>query len=413
MMSSKGIRISKYKFICCAVLVLLVLMDIEFFYLVGEKSRILGELWGASRKTLPVFIAFLLFFFTKGTRDTNRFMTTYLVGVCVSLAVVAYYSHSHYLLNPYFRIVLYTSCNLFVFLSFPLYRLAKKEGGYDDIFKYINIIFFVFHILLIAQSIAFHFGITFMNFGTVRMRNGGIRISMGSLGNIMIIYNYCKYFCNKTGDRKVFNLIQFLLGFICLIFIQQTRVAMIAVFVCIAIASIVSSNSPVKMYFLFVGIVALLAYLYYKGTITSFVGSFKKGSADYNSTISRFEGYIYFWKAFLKNPLCGHGIVTNVIYEKLIKGPKKLYFYSDVGIVGILAQYGIFALFMYVYPVLRWGRVIIKKFHSFVKNPLPLALFVYILITTPTLIVISTGLSLSWAILFVVFEFERQKEEVE
>jgi membrane protein len=405
MIVADRIRIGKYLFICCAVLALLVLMDTNFLYFVDTSGSFLGNFWSNYRKTLPVFIAFLLFLSTRGVRGTNKFMIIYLLGVCISLIVVASYSHNHYMMNSYIRIFFYTSCNLFVLLAFPLLKLAKKEGGYEAIFRVINVIFCVFYCLLILQSLAYKWGIVFLKVDVDFLRNNNLRMSVKGLGNIMVIYNFCRFFCTKEGRYDKFAIVQFLLGMYCILFVQQTRAMILAILICILAAIIISSKSPLKTYVIIMSIITVFGILYFTGVISSFIDSFGKNSEDYNSTISRLNAYEYFWKAFLKNPLCGHGIITNNLYDKLILGPDELYFYADVGIVGVLAQYGIFTLFIYVLPVLRWGWVILSKIGKFRSNPFPVALFVYILVTTPTLICIAPTFSIVWAICFVVFEY--------
>lgn len=80
---------------------------------------------------------------------------------------------------------------------------------------------------------------------------------------------------------------------------------------------------------------------------------------DY-SLYHRVDEYSFYFQSFLKRPIFGVGLLTlnpqNRAYFYLFS-KNGYYAYSDVGIVGILAHFGILGLLLYLYPVINTYKI--------------------------------------------------------
>lgn len=135
--------------------------------------------------------------------------------------------------------------------------------------------------------------------------------------------------------------------------------------------------------------IVILLLVFYSGVLDYFrmlIQPFIDGSYIYDgSYYARLESLNYFSDVIKSNPLFGNGLLlpnAKSSYYNIITGPMGYAFYTDVGILGLTAQFGI--------PMLIWYLLLIKyifKIYQINHNKIILSLVIFICLSSATLIV--------------------------
>lgn len=386
------------------IILLIAILDINIFYLV--EPTIFGRLLGNYQKMLLVIISMLYFAWTQGSRNSSVFMKKYLLVVCVSHLFIYVISTMMYSANKLHNVILAFNHYLMVFLAFPLLKYIRRERGYEGLLQLLNKVTFVLYILFISQSIVYNnSGVLFLNVAE-NFRDGMLRMSLKSMGNLMIIYNFYIVWCRKQSKHRVFSLVQLCLGCYCLLFVQQTRAFYFAIAISVSAIMLFQSKNPLKTLRNICIIAVSLLALQLSGILGSYFDSFGETSESYGNTLVRMEAITYFWNAFVKNPIIGHGIIASDALQSIRTGPFLNYFYADVGLIGEVAQIGLFSFVLYVWPVVHWTKFTVKNRKRI--SPFMIGVICYIFATTPTLICTSVGLCFMWPICIAMFAYEEE-----
>lgn len=244
----------------------------------------------------------------------------------------------------------------------------------------------------------------YLNKDTIFLREGNIRIGLGAFGNIMLIYNFYKTVYSRE-NRKLLEIVNLVLGLYCLLFIQQTRMFTLIIFV-IYIYFLVSQGKKLKT----IGKNVLIAIsgaiaLINTGFLNSFIVTFT--SSDYEgSSVARQYAYEHFLSVFTANPLFGFGFASPGNYSDLVYGNLGIASVDDVGIVGQMARFGIFAFVIIVPVVLRMFSVCRRlKNNKYTYYPVFVGFSLYVLLTCATLSILDPQRIALLPVLLGLFEY--------
>lgn len=410
--------IKKYALGVVMCLVLITLVDYHFFYLF-QYNRIMNILFSDGQYFFVGMIAVLLMlyiirYYGKAIAPYTRWIYRYCLLVIAAVFCLTAFSIIQY---PYQKVadtLRFGGRFLWPVLSMAFMLTFVRSGNVEDSIKKINLLCFAWYIYMILQSVAYSSTgsllFSFQNyFGSqaVRTRNDSLRAGLGAFGNIMIIYNFSRFYCRKEGESlRKFSLVQFVLGLYCLITIQQTRAMILITSVCIAIVVLVYGTSLKQNMVKAIIIIAVGMFLYRSEAVYEFFATFGEESYQ-GSSIARAYSYEYYLGIFKKSPVFGYGFAAEASNSALIHGPVGIAYTSDVGFVGLLAETGICSLIIYVWPVVRMLKTVfslgIKKVAK--TTPFLLATVVYILLTSVTLIMTDMGRCLAFPFFIALFEY--------
>lgn len=371
--------------------------------------------------------------------DGLKFVTG-IIGVLI--AVWIYFCY-HRLINSYGQYIkYYCICVFFIFLIFSLYTIViypnqkiadtfryggrflypilavmfiflfERDGGPNKIISFLNKLCCVWYVYIILQSIVysttggflFDFD-SYFSGETVNIRNESLRVGLGSFGNIILIYNLVQIFCNKK--KTFFIFLQVVLGFYCLIVIQQTRMYILITFICLAFIFLVKGKSKLQIILTPLIILSLGLFLTFSSTVNEFFASFSITGEQAGSTIARLDAIDYFWNVFLDNPIFGFAWPGDEAYFSIAHGPLGTAYLSDIGFLGLLAELGLFAIPFYLLPLIRivyilykigWKRVIRE-------NMFLVVLLVYMIGTSVTLLITDSGRSIAFPFIIALYEY--------
>lgn len=404
-------KIKTFKMFTISI-ILLAIMDYCLLYVIKIPFG-LSKYWSQYDKTLLALIAIFIVIFASQS-DTklltrNKFLFSYFVILVVSFIILTLISRLYYPLQTLTNTFRQWSGYLLVMLAFPMLKLFIDQHGYNRMFYWLNRIVFIYYVIIIFQRIIYNTSGVFFLTLDENIRNETIRIILGSLGDWMILYNFDNWFCKRNNDKRWFSFVQTVLGLYCLLVVQQTRAFTLTICICMFVIVLMNSTSPKKTLRNILLIIVAFLVLVYSGFLGSFLNTFIENNIEYSgSAIARLSATNYYWRVFFSNPLFGQGIIAHEAYFFIEHGALGIYNYSDVGIIGLLAQIGLFIVPIYIWPLLRWGRISIgiamkkeyRKEWGFI-----VAMYAYLLCTTPTLIITNVGRIFLFPFYFAINEY--------
>ena len=406
------------------------LFDYQLFYLFPFPSWM--KIFKDNQLNFMVGIVGLIlaiWYYGKFKRQGSRLYTTtlkYAVLCAFIWVTILIYSILVYDKQP-FRLALgFHATFLYYCLSVPALVIFYNSRDEMKLFDLMNVVAIIWYLIIIYQRIEyaasgrFIFNMKELIAGSTRevTRSHGIRISLKSLGNIMILYNFDAVFNRKrSGPGRMISLAALVLGAYCLVVIQQTR-AMTFVVLC-SIGAIMwfgAKKVRKKFFVLVIGIMAV-GILIYTGTIASFFESFSTRASNVNhyGTTIRLGAAAYYLECLFKNPLLGNGFTSSIYYPQVQHSSSMIFYYFDVGVIGLLGEVGLMAFPLYIYPLYR---IIRNAYHLFRGKRLSeysflVGIVVYLILSSITLLITSTNLMIAFPVIYAYSEYVNAKSCLE
>lgn len=400
------------------LLIFAFIVDARFACIISLPG-ILGE-WTSSNwsKELVCIIAvviFISYFIRYRSIVLNRlscFLPVYLLLLLTVCVIEIVYSMK-VMGSPLFASVKSSEVAYFI-LALPLLIQMIIDGSCKKMMNLLTVIATFCAVAMLAQSIYFTAtgGILFSAMtnttGTdVAIREFGIRFSPpGGLLTFAAIYSVIAALFLSEDLRSRFPYIASgTLLVSAIVTVYQTRMEDIALIGSLLLAIILCAENGKLSKGLKRILVALLVGLVLgMGSLESFFSSFSATNSAYSgSTTIRAYAYTYYFEKFLNYPLFGFGSLPST--SSLLHGNGTAYI-SDVGIVGLSAQWGI--MFIALYAIFFWRMIFVywrtKDAVGVFERALMLAVIIYLLLTSATLCCFSPALGIRVVIALALFE---------
>nr|WP_304442629.1 hypothetical protein [uncultured Acetatifactor sp.] len=251
---------------------------------------------------------------------------------------------------------------------------------------------------------------------TLGTRNGRIRIwDLSVFMGIMAVYSFYKFFVARR--RKDRGLSLYLLGliFISVIYIEQTRMELLALLFTLTIMFMVQiKRKRIRMTIYIFGIPLFICCLFIYIPHSSLFQSFSTSGQYGLQTSVRIAGISYAIEQFISNPFTGYGMnLSDFVINH--SGIQFLYSHKDIGIIGTLGRLGVFYFGVYIIPMIYYGGVLIgilkevEKQYTRQEYSFLIGLYVYLLFTTISLLVTDSVRIYAWPFYLALFEFYRKR----
>ncbi len=397
-----------------AILIFIIFIDLYGFYIVKFPEAI--NVYIRWNKMLLLGIGIFLYIIGLVKRNRivsdicNEYIRPYTVCIVGSLLLLCIFTKISSPETSINQLIIESSPYLLIILVSFYLRIMVHDGGIDGFHNVINYTIVVWYILLIIQSnIYSQTGKIFMTESQshewIWQRDYGIRIGLGSIANIMILYNF--YIIITRKKKKLFSYIQLALGLYCSVVVQQTRMYIITVIlsmiIMFAYSGSVTSKKIRRGVLLLVGVIMLSG-----NVIQNYVGSFSIISDKGSSTVARLGAIEYYMSIFMKNPLFGFGFTSN----SAIRNGGAGYDMTDVGFVGLLAQVGLFSIILYIFIFVRMTYILYKmKKMQYIdlSYSYMVGLYTFALFTSGSLIMTNHGRAMTIPFLLAIYEFKYYK----
>lgn len=394
--------------------IIVLLFNNKFFHLYSIPDSLYAAMGSTSRVivgTLCVIFGIISLFISrkhflnKEGKKLKRFVFVYTVVIlCTALYTIIVYN-----LQPSNVAYKYTVQYLIIFEVFPLAAYMNDEDRIEKILKLINWFVLISNVLLIVQQLAYAAsGVVFLQDINIDLyRSGLMRIAGDAFSNFMVIYNfYCIFYKDERVKEKNFNIFCEIIGLIVLIAVQQTRMYILTVLLVDAIIVLSESRKIKKFRISLIIITVSVIFLAGTGYINDLVSSFSASTmAMATSRNNRLYAFSYYFSVFCKHPLFGMAFARNNVYFSLVHGPLGIADLSDVGFVGQMATLGIGAFIIYI-PIVYY---LFKTAYKSGNKVLLIAAW-YVLLTSPTLIILTAPLMVQLPFFLALAYYENTKE---
>lgn len=215
----------------------------------------------------------------------------------------------------------------------------------------------------------------------------------------------CAIFADTDKQGKLPYLVSALLLVLAIVVVYQTRMEDIALVGSLLLGTVLCAENGRLSKGIKRSLAALLViFIFSMGFFESFIGTFSSTDTVYSGSASiRAYAYSYYTDMFLKYPLFGFGSLPST--SSLLHGNGTAYV-SDVGVVGLSAQWG--TLFIALYLGFFWRMVsVYRDVRSDVdalERALMLTIIIYLLFTSATLCCFSPALGIRVVIALALFE---------
>lgn len=362
---------------------------------------------------LMVGVASIICIFYKTVLDFSkkygRFIFFYLGMLLAFFVFEFFYIRRMYgSQQTFYEFANYNKYYVFILLTIPLiYVFAMNDGIKEIMDSVLVIVTITLGLVLIYAFFNNWQTIELFNikiYANTSIRNGRLRMwDLSSIEGMAIIYGVYRFLCAKKG--KLLYLLQVIICISSLIYVEQTRMMLIALAISIAFMVFIKPYKTAGGILGKYGVLLLTGVLGCLFVVPRLITSFSKGVSisyrliEIQFTYNLLQNYGLFGMGMisrrLQRYLFYYGIYSNISLE-------------DIGIIGYTAQAGIWSIGLYLLPMLRMAWILLHG----EKNDLKILLwsiYSYLLITSATLLVLDSQRILMWPFCLALFEFYNMK----
>lgn len=393
------------------LIVLTILLDSCFLYLINLPGK-LSEFQSSTSKIVEgafIIIVVVLCIANKRMQSImqyyGKFLKKYLLLYVASIFFVTLATKIRYPDGSNWATYMMIQYMIPIFACVII--LYLHYAGEQSLFDILNEFLTLWYIVLILQALLYNAsGVVFLTSlqRNLLIREENIRVGLGAFGNIMLLYNFCKV-VYPAEKRKFLEIINLILGLYCMLVIQQTRmftIIILAIFAYIIACQSKKINNLLKNILI---ITLTCIVIYNTGFLNNLFSTFS--SADYEgSSIAREYAITHYLSVFIENPLFGFGFASPQDYSSLVRGALGIAAVDDVGIIGQMSRFGIFAFIIIVPVLIRMFRICYRLKRVKYKYYMVFFSFaIYTLLTCMTLCILDTQRLLLLPFLLGLFEY--------
>lgn len=386
------VKISK-KALIFFILVLFFLFYVKFFYLINLPGRISNFV---DQSYSGIFALIICLITLSISREKYKFKN-WLLFFYLFLLLETLISVIRYPMQSFSDTMLYSSQYLILLLYIPLSASIKNDTDLKRIINLFALITIYISIMMLLQyrlySLTGTVSMSALNNHfiqwSVSLKNGSLRVYhvMDGLSRISIILSFW-LIINKRNILSIFEIVMhisnFVFGILAVYFVDQSRIYFVSMVVVLYLIVFTNtSNSGIKKWLSITAAVFLASVIFFNA-INLTLNNLLSTISDSNdgSSAARLGAIGYFFVKAIGNPLLGIGIINNNEYLQIARGPFKIYNYDDVGLFGILGQFGFLGLAWYIGIIVKHFSIVRSNKGRFI--PLNFVLSIAILLNCLT-----------------------------
>lgn len=366
-------------------IIFVLLLDYHCFYLFKYPQAMAqyfsGNYFHIIVSMIVLFLCSLILSKNSIKRKSGfEYLMKYSLLIYIGWFLITLYSAIKYSNQSLFQTISEGAFILIIPISVVFLYLFYTGGGPNKVFAVLNYFYIIWCVIIIVQQITYlKSGSLILDFDTymgaeIRIRSYGLRLGLSTFGNMMLLYNFSKLIDNrerKTFGKKIIYASLVILGIYCVIFIQQTRMYMIADILAMVVIYLMSLGNKLTLKKLVLLLLLLIAFIAFTNSDSFenllFSFSTSTNNETYASTAIRLDAIAYYIRCFLNNPIFGNGFARAEYYYYVEHGYRSgwYYFYSDTGLIGLIANMGLYGALIYLMPL---GRMIKTSYASLKKN---------------------------------------------
>lgn len=406
-----NIRKIKCETLIFYLLIIIILIDHDLFWIFKINSTILNYV-----QLFAAIGAFGLVFFShrrKKIKYNMRRVKWYLFITVLFLVCQCVYTQITYREQTTSAFFSLGINYVWIILVWPIMYLFSTSVEAEHFFDTIKRVVVIAMIIMFCHAFFYNsfsieiFSISFYKpYGS---RNGRLRIwDLSSFEGFAVIWAFFEILRRK---RVLANIIYIVIILGTMIYVEQARMMLICII--LAVASMYISNSGKQGYSLLLKIVLIISTVsvfLFGDIIGRLFESFSLTGNYAGSTRIRLAEWSYALELYFAHPINGMGLIFNDVRDQYINYRASSHFaYSDIGIIGLLAQIGSWTYIIYCVPICRFLYITIREKSKSVYYVFMLGLIIYLLATSGSILVLNNVRCMLWPICFCTFLIGRTR----
>lgn len=289
---------------------------------------------------------------------------------------------------------------MYLFLVFPLIYVFLKDKR-EKFIKIIAIIVAIGILLRLVQAVAYNSNSTvifptLMEYGVVGIRNNKIRLSVTNLGYVSTIVIFYQIICKKKAKIGYFLLL--ISNLVAYVYMSQSRVMLAIIFVTLIIMYLTKEKPSKRQLWvatlLIIACIALVCTDYMSDFLNSFSTESEFGG---NSTLTRVLAIEHYWNSPYRSSIFGMGFINDGDYLRYLilhrTNTSMQAYYSDIGLLGLYFNLGIFGIALYVYFLVRLIKSVklAVKYDKGFEKVLIVGFLIYYLLSSISLLILGAS----------------------
>lgn len=394
------------------LVVLILLVEYRFFFVIRFPDSI--QRFMTYQNKILILLLSLIFFMCYGLFRRRQIFTPYIIFFISWMCISAFYAEKMYeptINESIVRLIAYLT--IIMYFPFKMY-LQKNLFFFIRLLTYINIIaimIMLIQFLVYKQTNSIFLQIyEFYRTGEVAIRNDSVRITY--LGTIISLSTVLSIGCLFKSIDKRLCIINIIFSMLYFQFVSQTRMYVLALGATLIFQAYKSiSNTRSKWFKRFIFMLGI------------FFAAFSLGIGEYlynlvrplldgtyisdGSYYARLDSINHFLMVIKNHPIIGYGLFQPDIgspYYYVIRGLTGHAMYTDVGILGVTAQFGIPFSLVFIFLLVKIYRL--NKYVG--EDEIINSLLLFIVFSSLTLIVLNpqriTFFAISLAIIDTIYQ---------
>lgn len=400
------------------VIGIILFVDLKFYYIIPLPS-VIEQLNNNHQKIIIVLIVILVFscFLFKLINLNNLIFKKsifYFIILYLIELIISWYRHNQGLMN------VFISSNYYILLLsyfIFIYYLRKNSNNKAFKEKIININVFI-SVLFLLQYILIKFNVKFLQINFEYYRFGELRIYEAAsmfvnLGVILALGNLLKLKRGKKNNCK--SILCIILSLINIIIVAKGRMGLLIILCTMILMILYRYRKNAIKIFIAISIIGVVGLLFIR---TDVAQEYIKSSQIKDASITNRQGAINMYvDQIKKNPIFGMGFIRDMDNSEavlLLRGPKGSYTRTDVGIIGFTNTFGILGFAWYIYILIKFSYIILILHRKNVLNMNLelLGIFIMVILTSFTLIVMDSERILIMPIFMALLDYTVNKYKI-
>lgn len=400
----------KYSNIFFSLTMLIIICECNGFRLMDVDDNIYKAVYLVSTIGM-ILICFCDIGKIKICKESWRFIYTYCAVIFVFLIFEYLYTIRLYgKFQTAYEYANYNKCYVFVFLVIPLLYVMVIHDTFENLMSSVMVLATITLGLILVHALLYQWNQTeFLHisiYAKKMIRNNRFRMwDLSSLEGLAIIYGAYRILFVKK--KKVRYIIQTTVCFFTLVYVEQTRMMLIALAASM-LAMIIMKPSKTVNGILVKGVfIAMVGIVNATLVIPRLITSLSRG--DSVSISNRLIELEFVYRILHERGMLGLGIIGYNLQRYLYyHGIYSRVHLDDIGIIGYIAQAGIWSVVLFAVPMIRMLKILLdgqnNEFSIFLRS-----IYIYLVITSSTLFILDSQRILMWPFCLALFEFYNMK----
>lgn len=248
--------------------------------------------------------------------------------------------------------------------------------------------------LLYFAAVAYYAGVQFMDSTVYRIRGNNLRLTVGMM---ISAFFYIIYFSEIITQTKKKSSLQDLtlaaLIIICIFFVVQTRMNILAIGLSISCMMVFCIKNPSKKALIFAVAIVVLGVALQLPSVQNYINEYFGGvfNGTDNAMIPRVGAIPHYIEMAKEHKILGIGIInpnasSNGLYDLqyIMHGEWRVYSYDDVGVFSYYMMYGLVGVLMYAFIFVKLLK---RAWNERYIMPYKLGIVVYVIVTGFSMII--------------------------